>query len=167
METPSTRKVTATTVTPAGVLGVAVSTTIWLTVAGAVIVIEEPVVVVPDPELLDPELLVAPELLDPELLVVPELLDPELLVAPELLDDELLVDPELLDPELLVDPELLDDELLVVLALFAMLSVGAAAGIVVSPPQPARLTDSPVMTNRTIGREHISLSVSYISTSPK
>jgi hypothetical protein len=134
METPSTRKVTATTVTPAGVLGVAVSTTIWLTVAGAVIVIDEPVVVVPDPELLDPEL---------------------------------LVDPELLDPELLVDPELLDPVALVVLAVLAMLSVEAAAGVAVSPPQPARLTDSPVMTNRTIGREQISLSVSYISTSPK
>jgi hypothetical protein len=145
METPSTRKVTATTVTPAGVLGVAVSTTIWLTVAGAVIVIEEPVVVVPDPELLDPELLVDPELLDPEL----------------------LVDPELLDPELLVDPELLDPVALVVLVVLAVLSVEAAGGVADSPPQPARLTDSPVMTNRTIGREQISLSVSYISTSPK
>jgi hypothetical protein len=145
METPSTRKVTATTVTPAGVLGVAVSTTIWLTVAGAVIVIEEPDVVVPDPELL-----VDPELLDPELLVDPELLDPELLVAPELLDPELL-DPELLDPVSLV-----------------MLAVEATSGVVVvSAPQPARLTDSPVMTNRTIGREQISLSVSYISNSPK
>jgi hypothetical protein len=161
METPSTRKVTATTVTPAGVLGVAVSTTIWLTVAGAVIVIEEPVVVVPDPELL-----VDPELLDPELLVDPELLDPELLVDPELLDPELLVDPELLDPELLVDPELLDPELLDPVAL-AMLLFEATGGVAVAPPQPARLTDSPVMTNRTIGREQISLSASYISTSPK
>src|SRR6202045_4056061 len=42
METPSTRNVTATTVTPMGVLGVAVSTTMRFTMApGAVSVIEE------------------------------------------------------------------------------------------------------------------------------
>ena len=155
METPSTRKVTATTVTPEGVLGVAVSTTIWLTVAGAVIVIEEVVEVVPDPELL-----LDPELLEPELLVDPELLEPELLVDPEL-------DPELLEPELLLDPELLDPVSLVVAVVLAVLSFVAAAGVVVvSAPQPARPADSPVMTNRIIGREQISLNVSYISNSP-
>lgn len=130
-------------------------TTIWLTVVGAVTVIESPVavVVVPDPELLDPELL-DPELLDVAPLDDPELLDPELL------------DPELLDPELL-DPELLELELLeVVDAAVAMPAVEAAAGVAVSPPQPARPTDAPVMTNRSIGREQISLNVSYISNSP-
>jgi hypothetical protein len=49
-------------------------------------------------------------------------------------------------------------ELLVMLA--------AVAGVVVLPPQPARTADSALMTNRTIGREQISLKVSYIEDSP-
>jgi hypothetical protein len=141
METRSTRNVTATTVTPMGVLGVAVSTTMRFTMApGAVSVIEEVVggVVVGGVVVGG--------------VVVGGVVVGGVVVGGVVVGGVVVV--------VVVEP-------VVVLIVLAGGTVAATAGVVVVlvPPQPAKPADSALVTNRIIGREQISLKTSYIAVS--
>jgi hypothetical protein len=136
METPSTRNVTATTVTPMGVLGVAVSTTMRFTMApGAVSVIEEVVggVVVGG-------------------VVVGGVVVGGVVVGGVVVGGVVVV--------VVVEPVVV----LIVLA-GGTVAAAAGVVVVVVPPQPAKPADSALVTNRIIGREQISLKTSYIAVS--
>ena len=166
MPTPSTRKVTLETVTPVGVLGVAVRTTMLYTVvAGEVIVMEDlvvgAVVVPPEDELLPPEeLLLEDDEVPPEELLLEDAMPPEEL----LLDDELPPD-ELL---LLLLPVSLVVEVPVAFAVVVVAAVEAGVGVVdvVLPPQPTKVADNAAVANSVVDLEQISLKVSYIADSP-
>jgi hypothetical protein len=136
METPSTRNVTATTVTPMGVLGVAVSTTMRFTMApGAVSVIEEVVggVVVGG-------------------VVVGGVVVGGVVVGGVVVGGVVVV--------VVVEPVVV----LIVLA-GGTVAAAAGVVVVLVPPQPAKPADSALVTNRIIGREQISLKTSYIAVS--
>lgn len=177
MPTPSTRKVTLETVTPVGVLGVAVRTTMLYTVvAGEVIVMEDlvvgAVVVPPEDELLPPEeLLLEDDEVPPEELLLEDAMPPE----------ELLLDDAMPPEELLLDDELPPDELLLLLlpvslvvevpvafAVVVVAAVEAGVGVVdvVLPPQPTKVADNAAVANSVVDLEQISLKVSYIADSP-
>jgi hypothetical protein len=151
METPSTRNVTATTVTPMGVLGVAVSTTMRFTMApGAVSVIEEVVGGVVVGGVVVGGVVVGGVVVGG--VVVGGVVVGGVVVGGVVVGGVVVV--------VVVEP-------VVVLIVLAGGTVAAAAGVVVVlvPPQPAKPADSALVTNRIIGREQISLKTSYIAVS--
>ena len=177
-ETPSTRKVTATTFVPAVGLGTAVRTTILLTMAGAVSVIEDVVVPVPVPvpvPLLLPELVLVPAPLLLLLELVPVVPAPLLLLlelvpvvpAPLLLLLELVLVPAPL--LLLLELVLVPVPVVIVPApeeVALVVLVAAVVPLVMSLPQADSVTDSVAMTLTAVCLEMNPLKVSYITVSP-
>jgi hypothetical protein len=144
MDTPSTRNVTITTLTPETVVGIAVSCTMRFTVApGEASVMEEAVAAVLELEELELLLMLMLELL---LLLVLELLL------------------ELEELELL----LIMLELLELLELLVVVAAAVAVGVVVLlPPQAASAAAHTVlMMNSAVGLDKTRLKASYIRDSP-